>query len=413
MRHVSVPGLPSQVHLSWSQDPSTSFTVTWHTTSSDNPCQVEYRSKGAADWQARSGATKTSWDILGAFHRADVTGLVPGREYEYRLSADKGAGSDWSPVFSVVTAPPRGPADFSFAFVCDTGLIGRPDGACTGTRQIIDEIIADRPLFVLGGGDYAYANRDKRFKTVSEAIDAWFVQMEPLLARTPLMAQYGNHEVFLEERFEDWAFRFAHPEGFDNARNFSFDVGDVHFTALYVPGPPPSDEQLDWLDADLADARRRGMRWLVVFHHEPIFAHGQSHPARPNVRETLGPLFEAHRVDLHLSGHDQNYERTYPLVGLPGAPTSTSSSETDYEAGRGVIYAKVSPGGKVSDGPRDFSRFTVEQQSFMAARDDTAHHYCLVHVRTSGEIEVNTYSVAGNGEAKVLIDSFRIRAEAS
>jgi hypothetical protein len=117
--------------------------------------------------------------------------------------------------------------------------------------------LADEPLFVLGGGDYAYADLDRRFRHLDTAIDTWFRQMEPLLARVPFMAQYGNHEVFLGERFRDWAPRFAHPEGFAGGRSYAFDVADAHFTGLFVPGPSLDPDQLAWLDADLAAARSR------------------------------------------------------------------------------------------------------------------------------------------------------------
>jgi hypothetical protein len=99
------------------------------------------------------------------------------------------------------------------------------------------------------------------------------------------------------------------------------------------------------------------MRWLVVFQHEPIFAHGRSHPAQPVVRKFLAPIFERHRVDLHLSGHDQNFERTFPLRQAGSAPRVTSTSLDRYAAGDGVVYAKVSPSGKRSNIKRDFSRF--------------------------------------------------------
>ena len=58
----------------------------------------------------------------------------------------------------------------------------------------------------------------------------------------------------------------------------------------------------------------------------------------------------------------------------------------DYEAGTGVIYAKVSPAGKLSEFRNDFSRFTTEQQPFIATRDDTAGHYALITVRSVGEL---------------------------
>lgn len=406
------PGTPAQIHLSWTQEPSTSLTVVWHTPSAKNPAMVQYRQLGSENWNSISGTSKSS-PGKGVLHQATFAKLLPATEYEYHVSSDEGVSPATSEVFRTRTAPPLGPTDFTFAFICDTGLIGRLDGNSTGTQQIIEEIVADEPLFILGGGDYAYANRDKRYNDLNDAIDAWFGQMQPAIARFPFMAQYGNHEIFLVERFRDWAPRFAHPEGFDQGKNYSFDVGNAHFTAVYVPGSVLSLDQLLWLDTDLQKARNRGTQWLIVYQHEPIYGHGHSHPAKPEVRRVLAPIFEKHRVDLHLSGHDQNYERTYPLLGVPNNPTPTTTSIDRYEAGKGVIYAKVSPCGKMSEVRNDFSRFTTEQQPFITLRDDTAHHYALVTVRGSRELEVNIYSVFGNGMPKKLLESFCLVASTS
>ena len=250
---------------------------------------------------------------------ATIGGLIPDKRYEYRVSSDTTASAPMSPSATARTAPAEGPADFSFAFICDVGIAGRRDGLTDITKRMIEEVLKDEPLFVLGGGDYAYAAKDNRFATTAMAIDAWFDQMEPLFSKVPFMAQYGNHEIYHDESFRDWGPRFAHPSGFDDGKNYSFEVGDVHFTGLLVPGsrhcPGPSAEQLVWLESDLADARRRGTRWLVVFQHDAMFAHGHTHPSRPEVRAALAPIFEKHRVDLHLSGHDQSFERTYPIKG--------------------------------------------------------------------------------------------------
>ena len=404
-----VASTADQVHLSWAQDPSQSLTIMWHTGSRNNPCLVEFRECGHASWHRVSGDNRRSLG-QGVLHQATITGLRPGTAYEYRLSSDKGMMPAMSEIFQARTAPSSGPANFHFAFICDTGLIGRPDGLSTGTKQVIEEILADSPLFILGGGDYAYANRDRRYREVSDAIDAWFMQMQPVLSRIPFMAQYGNHEVVLEERFRDWSPRFAHPEGSHQGKNYSFDVGDVHFTALFVPETALDPDQLTWLDTDLHNARDRGMWWLVVYQHEPIYGHGRSHPARPEIRKFLAPIFERYRVDLHLSGHDQNYERTYPLIGAHGSPCLMSNALDAYQAGSGVIYAKVSPGGKLSERGEDFSRFSSEKAAFVAVRDDQAHHYALISVRAEGELIVNIYGVVGDGAPKRLVDSFRVVA---
>jgi 3',5'-cyclic AMP phosphodiesterase CpdA len=398
---------PGHIHLSWTQEPHTSLTVHWQAPSESDHAAVEYREQGHEGWK-RASAEKVPCLGMRVLYQLTLTNLKPNTHYEYRVLAGNGTDAARSEVFRTRTAPHPGPADFRFAFLCDTGLIGRRDGNSSGTRQVIDDIIADCPLFVLGGGDYAYANGDRRFNDVADAVDAWFVQMEPMIAYFPLLAQYGNHEVLLGERWRDWAPRFAHPEGFDNGKNYSFDVANVHLTALFVPGPTLRAAQLAWLDADLARARDRGMQWLIVFQHEPIFAHGHSHPSGPEVRQFLTPILERHGVDLHLSGHDQNYERTYPLTDAWHHPQSMSDSLDRYEAGQGVIYAKVSPGGKMSDVRNDFSRFSEQKPPFIAARDDTSHHYALVNVQAAGEVAVEIYGVVGDGTPKSLVDSFRI-----
>lgn len=410
--HGPVPGLPDQIHLSWAHDPATSFSVVWHTGSQENPATVEYRVAGQGAWQRISGVSYPS-PGKGILHRVDVLGLEPNTVYEYRVSADAGASLDMSQVFKTRTPPPTGShEDFDLVFFCDTGLIGRPDGLTNGTRQVMDEIKKDAPLFLLGGGDYAYGNKDGRFEAMGDAIDEWFRQWQPVLPWQPLMAQYGNHEIRLRECFDDWAPRFAHPQGHAGGRSYSFDVGDVHFAAFFNPcsAVPLEPDHVAWLERDLAMARQRGVRWLIVFQHAPVYGHGSSHPAHPEHRAALVPIFERYGVDLHLSGHDQNYERTLPLRHPNGIPTPGSQDRSHYSQGSGVIYAKVSPAGKKSERGFDFSHFTTEQQPFMAVRDDTMHHYAIVAVHGHGELEVTTYGVTGDGSPRKVIDHFVITA---
>ena len=390
--------VPDQVHLSWSDKPAESLTVTWHTEKEDVANYVEFREVGQDEWRQVDGESLGS-PGKGFLHRATIAGLLPSTGYEYRPAS--------GPIHRTRTAPTKG--DFTFAFISDTGLIGRPDGNATGTRQVMNEILKDDPLFILGAGDYAYGNKDGRYQEMGDAVDAWFLQSEEMLARFPFMAQYGNHEIHLTERYEDWTPRLAHPDGFDGGKNYSFQVGDVHFTGLFVPGKELSDEQLQWLDANL-EAGRKNARWLIVFQHESIYGHGTSHPTRPEVRARLAPIFEKHRVDLHLSAHDQNYERTFPLTDVPGRPQVMSTDLERYAQGEGVIYAKVSPAGKMSEIGNQFSQLPEDHYPFMAVRNHDAHHYCLVHVRGCGEIALEAFNVVGDGTPKKRLERFAISA---
>lgn len=407
-----------QIHLSFPADAASGVVVSWIQPDFDRERRrgVAYRpidatgASGGGDWHFTPAEYRPQ-PPRGWLHRAWLRGLPPDTAVEYRIEC--GGGASPGPVRRTRTAPAGDAAAYRFAFFADTGLIGRLDGNANGTAAVYEALAAAEPLFLIGGGDYAYANRDGRFASIPAAIDEWFRQAEPLLARFPLYAQYGNHETILKEFFEDWSGRFTHPPGFDGDRSYSFRVGQVHFALLFVPDIDcflPS--HVEWLDADLAAARSAGARRLVVVQHEPIYGHGRSHPARPTVREAIVPVLERHRVDLHLSAHDQNYERTFPLVHRRGpdglVPEIGSTDPHTYPEWRGVVYAKVSPAGKMSEIGNCFSRFTIDRQAFIAHRDDTAHHYAVVRVTASHRLDVGVYRLLPHEHQPSREDAFSL-----
>jgi hypothetical protein len=399
---------PDQVHLSWTEEPSTTLTVVWRTWETSTPHVVEYRRAGTTAWQTATGAARPS-GTTGTLHEVTLEGLTPSTAYEYRVRGD---GSAWSDVFTARTAPPPGPADFDAVYVADTGLVGRADGLATGTQQVVDEIAALNPDLVLLGGDYAYYNTDQRYGTLDNTIDAWFNQMQPVGSKAPMMVSYGNHETLLSERFEDWAPRFATPQGWDGRRAYSFDVGDVHFVSIFAISDTGglASGQLQWIEDDIVAAKLAGARWVVPFFHVSPFAEGSSHPSNLPLRAQLGPLFERLGVKLAIASHDQAYERSYPLVGVPSSMTRTSTSKRCYTTGDGVTWVKVSPGGKLSNKNGNFSQFATTTPPFWTAdRDNTAHHYSRLRVSASGSLTLETFGVLGDGAAPVLVDSFEYR----
>jgi len=291
-------------------------------------------------------------------------------------------------------------------------LSGRSDGLATGTEQVVEEIADLNPTLILAGGDYAYYNTDKRYGTLDNTIDAWFNQMTPIATASPLMPTYGNHEVLLGEGFAPWAARFPTPEGLDSRRNYSFDIGDVHFVSILAVQETQglTAAQLQWIEGDIEAARDAGQRWIIPFFHVSPFSDGSSHPSNLQLRAQLGPLFERLGVKLAISSHDQSYERTYPLRDVPATNTRTSSSTACYTMSDGVTWMKVSPGGKLSNKNGNFSQFkTQPAPSWIAYRDNTMHHFSRVQVLATGVLRITTYGVVGDGAPPQIIDSFEYR----
>lgn len=97
--------------------------------------------------------------------------------------------------------------------------------------------------------------------------------------------------------------------------NYSYDYGDAHFLCLdsnlYVDPTDPSLQE--WIARDL-DASKAP--WKFVVYHHPAFNVGDDHYTEQHMR-VLSPLFEQHGVDVVLSGHEHNYQRTRPLRFAP------------------------------------------------------------------------------------------------
>src|SRR5262249_3831188 len=91
-----------------------------------------------------------------------------------------------------------------------------------------------------------------------------------------------------------------------------------------------------WLDADLtaAKANRTKVPWIVTMHHHPEYS-SSDHGMDPDVlrgRAFYEPIWEKYHVDLDISGHDHDYERSKPLTG-PGDQPTVHTSPAD-----GTIY---------------------------------------------------------------------------
>ena len=102
---------------------------------------------------------------------------------------------------------------------------------------------------------------------------------------------------------------------FPGMANFSFDYGNVHITCLdandYVN--PLDPDLLSWLKRDIGKSKAD---WKIVVFHQPGFNSSLAHYNYQLMR-LLSPVFEKLNVNLVLTGHVHNYQRSVPLLFSP------------------------------------------------------------------------------------------------
>ena len=96
-------------------------------------------------------------------------------------------------------------------------------------------------------------------------------------------------------------------------------------------------QQLQWLEADLSAASRNAeVDWIVAFAHKPLYCSTNDFNdcGRNNVeyiRPNIEPLFERYGVDLYLTGHVHNYERTWPVLNDTAVSTDPATAYVDSQ----------------------------------------------------------------------------------
>jgi hypothetical protein len=128
-------------------------------------------------------------------------------------------------------------------------------------------------------------------------------------------ADTDSNKARSSSRFSDFVRHFDLESPF-----YSFDYKNVHFLAmstgksLFVPYAKGS-EQYNFISNDLRNAANNsGIDWIIVYGYRPFFTSPTIHPGTEVLRETYSPLFEKYGVDLVITSHNHNYQRSYPLV---------------------------------------------------------------------------------------------------
>lgn len=191
----------------------------------------------------------------------------------------------------------NGISEFDFVIAGDYGCDSK-------TRQTIEGMEDEDPDLVFALGDLSEVKDPECFFDIISSLD-----------------DDGRFKVALGDddtastRYGDYIRHFDLENPF-----YSFDYQNVHFLAMstgkgsvipYVNG----SEQYQFIHDDLNKAANNpNIDWIIVYGYRPFYTSPTLHPANEILRQTYPPLFEKYGVDMVITSHNHNYQRSYPLV---------------------------------------------------------------------------------------------------
>lgn len=350
---------PRHIHMSWSSEPSSSQSILWQTDADTMASMVQYTAEGGTQEFAVGGSFLTSaLPDDGRTHEVHLCGLKPGTRYSYRV----GGEGAWSPEYSFTTAPEPG-SSVKFS----VGIAGDARDNQSTWGQLLSQMESHDPAFYLFSGDLV----DLGVNMVEW--EAWFDALAGVGEYKPVMTVHGNHEFLTRQYFG----LFALP---GNEQWYSFDYGQLHVVGLNdtVAQATDMDTQASWMDQDLQESEAP---LEIVFHHKPAYTSCNTHPPEAELQEKWSPVEERNGVVIDFTGHNHNYERSYPLNG--GVETT---------ADLGTTYI-VSAGAGANLYDNDLGQPYTE----VAA---VTYHYVILEV-DGGTVTTTAYDLAGN-----VLDTF-------
>jgi len=323
---------PDRVILNLTEGPETSVAVNWRTDSTVTSGFVEFAVATAGpefvSMATRINATMQPLTtrhleepvVTANYFSAEITDLTPAQKYVYRVGTE-GAWSEWYQI----RMPDVASGKISFIYFGDA-----QNDLKSMWSRVIREAYKTLPDidFMLHAGDLI--NRHDRDIEWGE----WFYAGSFIHATVPSVMTPGNHEygkgVVLSPQ---WRPQFNLPRNgpkgleetcyavnYANLKVISLDAEQIDESPFYL------QQQAAWLDSVLTHDPRK---WTAITFHYPVFS---TKPNRDNekLRERFKPIFDKHKVDIVLQGHDHAYGRGMVNNVPTGYSINDKSSGTMY-----------------------------------------------------------------------------------
>ncbi len=266
--------------------------------------------------------------------------------------------------------------------------------------------------FVFGAGDYSYQSSANCFiNKVKDPNNNIFSKMSgsTRTGGTGTIA-FGNHDDGSGDDRTGYSSNFNIP----NSGYYSFNAGTspnkAHFLVMSTEDIfDAGSSQYSFVVNDLRTASENSdIKWIIVVFHKPFYASKNSgndptHEGYVDFRTIYHPIFDERGVDLVITGHTHDYQRTFPIKyggTSKSDPVIQSTNTNDYSNPQGIIEVVAGTGG--------VNFYKLEDKSpFISYQQDRRFGYLKIDITKSGSSQILRGNFYGNGLSDPM-DTFTI-----
>lgn len=363
---------PSQFRLAYNGPDG--MTVSWNTPNKvDGPIVYYGTDPRYLNLTSGPGTSSTFNSSVNWDNHVEISGLQPFTKYYYRVGGQNTSLSAASSDYYFTTARPAGDhTPFTIAAIADLGIVVG-DASSKMIPPTFGALLDNRDEyeFLWHNGDFGYADDwlweeltfvykwSNGVEAYNNIMNSYFDELSDVTRNTPYMAGVGNHEADCIEpgvlqigpvdlsicpdgqrNFTYYRNHFRMPTRGQNSDKsyqnmwYSWDYGMVHFVEIntetdHGEGVTAPDEtkngfglasgpfgypnqQLQWLEEDLAAVDRKKTPWIIVGGHRPWYVADSSSLCQ-TCQDAFEEILYKHNVDLVITGHSHYYERDHPV----------------------------------------------------------------------------------------------------
>ena len=244
------------------------------------------------------------------------------------------------------------------------------------TKETINNILDQHPELIITTGDQVKE---------SPSASCWIEMSKSIKDRMKIAI--GNHDTEFANIYKQIIDYHQLKKPY-----YSHNFENVHFISMSTEHPfEKGSKQYEFIKSDLEKTSKNpDIDWIIVHQHKPFYSTHVNRGNAEQLRDTFLPLFEKYSVDLVISGHNQYYERTYPILynkeiedttdaGEIPQPIITDNSPSNYQNTKGIIFLTVGTAGDELSNPE-------ETPGYLVIQEDDEYGFLNIKLMNNGKI---------------------------